>query len=162
MTTSTGAATVSRRRAMTRIAVRLFAVGMLASVTAACMTTTPAAVGAIPSGHARLKLTRADSWVFRAIPADVKVNGREVASVWKDSSTAVDISAGTNIIEIGNWQHPGVWKTTLNVKPSSTYTIEISPRGEGYAVALVGGLAASLVDAAINENAGAFQGRVSQ
>lgn len=100
--------------------------------------------------------------MFRAIPADVKVNGREVASVWKDSSTAVDISAGTNIIEIGNWQHPGVWKTTLNVKPSSTYTIEISPRGEGYAVALVGGLAASLVDAAINENAGAFQGRVSQ
>lgn len=153
----TGAATVSRRRAMRSI----FRVLTVASFVTGCagLETTPPA-GAMLAGQARLKLTRVSGVLYMGAQANVRVNGQEVANLWRESSTTVNLSPGANVITVGALLHPGVWTINLNAKPGATYAVEISPRVESYAPVLIAGLAGSMVDAAVNENAGAFQMRL--
>jgi hypothetical protein len=156
----TGAATVSRRRAM-RSVFRVLCAAALASFVTGCagLETTPPA-GAMLAGQARLKLTRVSGVLYMGAQANVRVNGQEVANLWRDSSTTVNLSPGANVITVGALLHPGVWTINLHAKPGATYAIEISPRVESYAPVLIAGLAGSMVDAAVNENAGAFQMRL--
>jgi hypothetical protein len=112
------------------------------------------------SGTARLTLTRTSDALYLGVPAVVKVNGSEVASLWRGESTTVTISAGASKITVDATLHPGVWAVALNARPGGHYTIEISPRGDSLAPGVLFGLAGTVVDAVANVNkAGAFKMR---
>ena len=124
-------------------------------------TATAAAAGPIPRGKARLVLVRESAYYAVAVPAVVKVNGQDVANLASGGSASVMISPGPTAVNIDAWSAPGSYTVNLDAKAGRTYRIEISPRTEAIAPALICGLACGLIEAADNEGkAGAFKARV--
>ncbi len=143
----------------------------IASVAAGCMTTessgtapvtdgASSATGPVVSGKARLTLTRVSGFVYSGVPATVKINGEQVASLWAGSSSSVDIAPGATSVSVDAWTYPGTWTLDLSAKAGQAYTIEISPRGDSLGPALLLGAIGGAIDASVNQNAGAFQMRV--
>jgi hypothetical protein len=98
---------------------------------------------------------------YAGAPATVKVNGREVASLWSGSSETVNISPGANAVAVEAWSYPGTWTVNLNAKAGASYAIEVSPREASLGPSMLGPLGGA-VDASANKNSGAFQMRVVQ
>jgi hypothetical protein len=115
----------------------------------------------LKSSDARLKIFRAESLLGGAAAARVKVDGREVANLGVGGSTMLDVRAGRHTIAVDHWAHPNSFAITLNAKPGTMYTLEVSPRTEA-AVAGMFGLVGVFAEAAANENGGSFQIRVVQ
>jgi hypothetical protein len=144
----------------------------VAGLTAGCQTTetasTEAATAAaavanvpIPAGKARLVLTRVSGMYASALDAVVKVNDREVARLATGTSQSVMIAPGPTAVNIDSWSAPGSYTINLEAKAGRTYRVEISPRTEALAPALICGLACGLMEAAAKgDKAGAFQARI--
>ena len=113
---------------------------------------------ALHGSQARLKIHR-EGALGAAVPARVRVDGREVASLGVGGSTVVDVAAGSRKIVVDAWSHPNEYTLTLAAKPGMLYTLEVSIRSEAM-VAGMFGLVGMMVEAAANENGGAFQIRV--
>jgi len=143
----------------------------IAGLAAGCQTTetasTEAATAAaaanvpIPAGKARLVLTRVSGMYASALDAVVKVNNQEVARLATGTSQAVMIAPGPTAVNIDSWSAPGSYTINLEAKAGRTYKVEISPRTEALAPALICGLACGLMEAAAKgDKAGAFQARI--
>ncbi len=148
--------------AMACCIVAILAAGCAGTETASAGLAAEAAAKAperVPAGKARLTLTRVSGVLYVGTPATVKINGEQVASLWAGSSSTVDIAPGANSVSVDAWSYPGFWKVDLNAKAGQAYAIEISPRGSSYVPSLLGPVGGA-IDAAANENAGAFQMRV--
>jgi len=113
---------------------------------------------ALHGSQARLKISR-EGVLGAAVPARVRIDGREVASIGVGGSTVLDVAAGSRKIVVDTWSHPNEYTFTLVAKPGMLYTLEISARSEAM-VAGMFGLVGMMVEAAANENGGAFQIRV--
>lgn len=126
--------------------------------------TTSTETGSLPDkalrgSHARLKIYR-EGILGAAVPVRVTIDGREVASIGVGGSTVVDVAAGTRKIVVDAWSHPNSYSMTLNARPGSHYTLEISARSEAVVAGAAFGLVGMMIEAAANENGGAFQIRV--
>jgi len=131
------------------------------AATTEAATAAAAAAAPVPPGKARLVLTRVSGYYASALDAVVKVNNVEVARVSNGASQSVVIAPGPTAVNIDSWSAPGSYTINLDAKPGRTYTVEISPRTEALAPALVCGLACGLLEAASKgDKAGAFQARV--
>jgi hypothetical protein len=113
---------------------------------------------ALHGSQARLKIHR-EGVVGAALAARVRIDGREVASLGVGGSTVVDVAAGSRKIVVDGWSYPNEYTLTLAAKPGMLYTLEVSIRSEAM-VAGMFGLVGQMVEAAANENGGAFQIRV--
>ena len=113
--------------------------------------------GALKASDARLKIQRVNSFMAAAGSANVKLDGREVASLGIGGSTMLDVAAGPHKITVGAWGHPNVYAITLDARPGMLYTLEISPRMEAAAAGAAFGFIGFAAEAAANENGGTFE-----
>ncbi len=111
-------------------------------------------------GKARLLLTRVNSLVGFRTPARVKVNGNQVARLRSGGSIVVNIPSGRTAVTVDAPLDLGEYTINLDAKSGKTYALEISPRGERLAAAVVAPGVGALIDAAANKNGGAFQVRI--
>jgi hypothetical protein len=118
------------------------------------------AAGPAAADSARLTLTRVSGLQYAGVPATVKVNGKQVASLWGGSSSTVDLAPGKNTVTVDAWSYPGSWTLSLNAKPGSRHTVEISPRDGSYAASLLGPVGAALEGSDKSKQGGAFQARI--
>ena len=118
------------------------------------------ATSAIKASDARLKIIRTSNLVASAGAASVKLDGREVASLGIGGLTMLDIPAGAHKIVVGHWDHLNVYTMALDAKPGMLYTLEVSPRMEAAFAGATFGLIGAAVEAAANENGGAYEIRV--
>ena len=116
--------------------------------------------GALPANSAKLTIKRTGERLYDAGPATVEVNGKKVADIAADDSITIAIAAGPTTLAVYAPAHPGKFAVTIQADASRSYTAEVSPRAESYIpVAALGAFGAAL-DAALNENAGAFKLRL--
>ena len=129
--------------------------------------------GVVPSGATagprvtagrgtQVTLTRVSGLTYAGVPATVKINGQQVASLFSGASSTVPLAPGTNKITVEAFSYPGNWEIDLNARPGKTYTIQIEPRDGSVGVNLLGvaGLAVAAAQASNGKNTGAFQMRV--
>jgi len=114
---------------------------------------------AIPAGKARLTFTRVSTILYSGVPTTIKVNGQEVASVWNNSTAAVDIAPGPSAVNASGWSYPGSWTLNLNAKAGQNYNIEIAPRGGSVGTAVMFGAIGGAIEASANpgKNIGLFE-----
>ncbi len=164
------AAVSGRTRCFARTVSTVSICVLAASFAPGCATTeTPGAgpnanasatVAPIPPGKARLVLSRTNDMLYMGALAQVKINGAEVASLWRSESSTVPIAPGAVAVSVSTWSYPGSWTVNLNAKAGETYALEISPRGETMFAMGAIGVAGAIVDANANRNGGIFQMRV--
>ena len=146
-------------RSGTRLAAVIGAALLGGAMLAGCGTTTAENTELLgkplPRSQARLKIVR-ESIVGAAVPARVRIDGREVASIGAGGSTVLDVPAGKRKIVVDSWSHPNEYTLELSAKAGTLYTLEISIRGQA-AVAGMFGLVGMMVEAAANENGGNSQ-----
>jgi len=113
----------------------------------------------IASGHARLKVTRINTILYAGAPATLNLNGKKIADLWAGKTTFVDVPASKNVLSASAWSYPGTFKVGFDTTAGQTYAVEVAPRmalfGPGTLLGPLGGV----LDASVNENAGAFQMR---
>jgi hypothetical protein len=145
-----------------RLAVLLCAAVLSGLLVSACGTTTAenAALAdkALPRSLARLRIYR-EGVVGAALPARVRIDGREVASLGVGGSTVLDVPSGSRKIVVDSWGHPNEYALILAAKPGMLYTLEVSVRSEAM-VAGMFGLVGMMLESAANENGGSFQIRI--
>lgn len=117
---------------------------------------TELATAAVPAHKARLTITRTNDLLYMGAPATIKINGRKTADLGLGASTIIDIAPGANVISASAWSYPGTFSVKLDAKPGQRYAVKVEPRSDSFLPAMlapVGGI----IDASVNENAGAFQ-----
>ncbi len=112
----------------------------------------------LPRSHARLVIKR-EGVLGAALPARIRIDGREVASIGVGGSTVLDVRAGKRKIVVDSWSHPNEYTLNLTAKPGMLYTLKVSIRTEAM-VAGMFGLVGTIAEAAANENGGNFEIRV--
>ena len=117
--------------------------------------------GAIPAGQARVKVTRTNALMYSGAPATITVNGKKMTDVWTGATSSFHVPAGQNVIAASAWSYPGEYKVNLNAVAGQTYELVVEPRGDSVIPGSVLGPIGGMIDAAANENAGAFQLRMA-
>ena len=115
----------------------------------------------IPAGKARVMIERPSSVLYAAASATIELNGQKVASVGSGGSAVFDVPAGANKIAASAWSYPGTWTLPLEAKAGQTYKVIVEARGASFGPGLLGPVG-GMIDAAANDNAGAFQMRVAR
>jgi hypothetical protein len=112
----------------------------------------------VAPGKARLLLARPNGMLYAAAPARVKVGEEQVASLWPGASAVVDVPAGTSRISVDSWNYPGEWADDVPLADGQTYRIEVAPREDGVATALMFGAIGGAFEASSNATrSGLFQ-----
>ncbi|MGD9785614.1 MAG: hypothetical protein AB7E80_11685 [Hyphomicrobiaceae bacterium] len=119
------------------------------------------AAAPIPAGKARVMIERPSAVLYAAAPATIELNGQKVASVGSGGSAVIDVPAGANKIAASAWSYPGTWTLPLEAQAGQTYKVIVEPRGSSFGPSLLGPIGGA-IDAASNDNAGAFQMRIAQ
>lgn len=118
------------------------------------------AAAPVPADKARVVVERPSAMLYAGAPATIELNGQKVASVWSGGSAAFDVPIGANKIAASAWSYPGTWTLPLNATAGQTYKLIVEPRGASFGPGLLGPIGGA-IDAASNDNAGAFQMRVA-
>ncbi len=145
----------------------LVCVVVAASVLASgCGTTagesTPQAGTKLHGPKAQLKIYRTQEFITSGVAADIRVDGRKIASLGIGGSILLDVPAGSRKIVVDGWGHPNSYSMTLHAKAGMSYVLEVSPRSEPVAAGILFGLVGAVVEAVVNENDGPFQIRVAE
>jgi len=140
-----------------RTLLSLFLLGILSG----CATThsgvvqSPSTIS-VPSGKAKLVVTRNTDALFLGVQARVDVNGERVVELWRGESYAAALQPGKVVISTDAWSTPGRFLAHFNIEADREYVFEISPRGGHMATLTFFGIAGAAIDAAIDENTGPF------
>ena len=118
----------------------------------ASLTATP-----IPAGKARVTIQRSSSILYAGAPATITLNGAKVADIATGGQAVIDVPAGANTIAASAWSYPGEYKVKLDAKPGARYALAVEPRGDSVGPGILLGPIGGAIDAASNENAGAFE-----
>ena len=113
----------------------------------------------IPAGKARLTIRRPSAILYAAAPATITIDGKQVADVGSGGAAIVDIPEGARVVAASAWSYPGAFKVRLTATAGQTYTIEVAPRAASFGPGTLLGPLGGVIDASVNENAGAFQMR---
>jgi hypothetical protein len=111
----------------------------------------------IPPGKARLTLTRPSTILYAGVPATITLNGTKVSELASGGITLIDVPAGNNVLAASAWSYPGAFSVKLAAKAGERYALEIAPRTASFAPGALLGPVGGIIDASVNENAGAFQ-----
>jgi len=139
----------------------MLACALLLTATA-CATGDPVATAAlaskpIPPGNARVSITRQSTILYAAAPATITLNGNKVADIGPGGSALVDVPAGPNVLAVSAWSYPGQFSVKLNAVAGQKYALEVAPRSDSFAPGMLLGPVGGVIDASVNENAGAFE-----
>jgi len=115
----------------------------------------------LPKSQARLKIYRLKGYegLFEA-QARLKVDGRELPPLGNGEVRIVDVAPGPHQIVVDDSLHPNVFKLDVHAKAGTVYDLEVSTRDEAAVAGAVLGLTGMLIEAAANENGGAWQVRL--
>lgn len=165
---------------------RLTAAGAVAMLLAACGATgsgpetAALAASPIPAGKARVTIARESSLLYAGAPATITLNGaprsdrrasfharRESAAPTRPADIAsggkaiIDVPAGANVLAASAWSYPGEYKVKLDAVAGQSYGLVVTPRSASLGPGALLGPIGGMIDAASNENAGAFEMRVA-
>lgn len=141
---------------------------LIAVVMGACATsqsseqTAALLSSSVPTAKARVVIERPSTFLYMGMQVQIEHNGTKVASLNSGGRAVFDISPGANKITAAAWGDLGSWTVPLNAKAGKTYTLVVEPRNENFAVRMATGIVGSAIEAAANENSGAFQLRLKQ
>ncbi len=114
---------------------------------AGCVTDSPAPKAlAIAPGQASLTITRSSGMMYAAASAVVELNGTKIASLSAGETYTGPVAAGPAVVTVSAWQSPGRSSHSFTVQPGKAYRLEVSPRGESLAVAVVGGVVGQAIE----------------
>ena len=130
-----------------------------------CASTSPAETAAlaqtpIPTGKARVPITRTSDVLYAAAPATITLNGQTVASIATGGTAIVDVPPGNAVLAASAWSYPGEYKVTLNAVAGQNYALVVAPRSASFGPSLLGPVG-GMMDTGANGNAGAFEMRVA-
>jgi len=146
---------------------RLTAAGAVAMLLAACGATgsgpetAALAASPIPAGKARVTIARESSLLYAGAPATITLNGAKVADITSGGKAIIDVPAGANVLAASAWSYPGEYKVKLDAVAGQSYGLVVTPRSASLGPGALLGPIGGMIDAASNENAGAFEMRVA-
>jgi hypothetical protein len=112
------------------------------------------ATAPLPKAQARLKIHRESAFTGSAVDIAIKIDGREVAGIGNGQMRVFDVPAGSHLIAVEHWSHPGTSKLTLQTKPGMVYEIELAARAEAAVAGMMFGIVGTAVESAANGDAG--------
>ena len=95
-----------------------------------------------------------------AIGGGAVINATGVA-VNNLGNAAVNVTGGTNVLAASTWSYPGDFSVKLDAEAGKTSALEVSPRAASPTPSILLGPIGGLIDASANENAGAFEMKIS-
>lgn len=108
-------------------------------------------------GMSRVVVERNTDFLYLALSARVKVNGKQIGELSRGDKIFSDIEPGRTNISVDNWSFPGSYSISFTAKPNFIYQFEVSPRGESYGPVALAGFLGAAADAAANERSGGFK-----
>jgi hypothetical protein len=111
----------------------------------------------VPQGKARVTIKRESALFAAACPAAITAGAQKVADIGNGGQAIFDIPAGNTSISASCWSLPGQYAVKFKAEAGRNYALAVGPRSEAIAPAVAFGIVGGLIDAGINENAGAFQ-----
>lgn len=105
---------------------------------------------------ATIIIKRSDDILFLGVPARVKINGEEVADLWRSETYDGKFPPGKTVISVDAWSTPGEFVMDMDTTPNKTYRLTIYPRGDHYTVLTLFGPLGALVNANLQKNTGPF------
>jgi hypothetical protein len=92
------------------------------------------------------------------VAAEIKLNGQKVGAVANNSYFFVDRDPGQYAMSVENPLEPGRFSTGIQLRPSSTYYVEVAQRPEFLALNAVVGVVGGVIEQAnAPENSGRFK-----
>ena len=113
----------------------------------------------IPSGKARVTISRPSTLLYAGCPATITLGGLKVADVATGGKAVVDIPAGEAVLAASCWSYSGQFSVKLKAAAGQNYALEVAPRSGSFGPSLLGPIGAAL-EASVTENAGAFEMKV--
>jgi hypothetical protein len=132
---------------------------LLSTLLAGCVTdqSTPM-VRAVGPGQAAITISRANSLYGAAMAVDIDANGSRIASLSSGGSYTGPLPPGPVVLTATCSSSPGSYTVRYNAVASRRYAFEVSPRGEQFAAAVLGGIIGLAADTAANgETSGSFK-----
>ncbi len=127
----------------------------------ACGTTGPVNLSAlnepVPTGKARIVVTRNNSLLYIAGAADVRSNGTKIASLGRGGSVVHDIPKGQNTLSVSTPTAYGQYVVNFNAQSGQTYNFEVSPRSSALWTGAAWGVMGDAINASVSEQSGYFQ-----
>ena len=137
------------------------AVALIAMALAGCGSdgkeTAALALTPVPSGKARITLTRASTIVYSGCPATIMLGTAKVADIANGGQAIIDVPAGENVLTASCWSYPGIFTVKFKAAAGQKYAFEVAPRDGSIGTAVLFGAIGGAIDASVNENSGAFQ-----
>jgi hypothetical protein len=120
------------------------------------------AAAPLPKSQARVKIHRESNIMGMAVDVRLTIDGKEMAGLGNDETKVFNLPAGTHLIAVDHWSHPGTSKLTLNAKPGVVYHVEVAVRGEAAAAGMMFGIVGTAVESAANGDDGYWSIRVTK
>lgn len=111
----------------------------------------------VPSGEARIVITRNNSLLYLAAAVDVRSNGVKIAHLGRGGSVVHNIPKGSNTLSVSTPTAFGQFVVNFNAKAGKTYNFEVSPRGSALVSGSLWGMAGDAMNASVSEQSGYFQ-----
>jgi hypothetical protein len=146
--------TASAKWITTAITVSLAMAGCAAdnSVETAALAATP-----VPSGKARVTISREQTLVYAGCPASVSRGTAKVAEVANGGRAVFDIPPGDTVLSVSCWSYPGDYKVSFKAEPGRIYDMQVAPRQASVGTAVLLGSIGGAIEASSGENTGAFE-----
>ena len=112
---------------------------------------------AIPSGKARIIVSRNNSLLYLAATVHVRSNGIKIASLGRSGSIAHTIDKGKNTLAVSTPTAFGQFIMNFEAQQGKTYFFEVSPLKGSLLSGSVWGIAGDAINASISEQSGYFQ-----
>lgn len=111
----------------------------------------------VPTGKARIMVTRGTSLLYLAAVVDVRSNGSKIASLGRGGSVVYDISKGKNTLSVSTPTAFGQYVVNFDAKSGETYDFEVSPLGGALVSGSLWGMAGDAINANVSEQSGYFK-----
>ena len=150
------------RRQSARVAAKAAAVATLAALAlGGCGSdgkeTAALALTPVPTGKARIILTRVSAIVYSGCPATIMRGAEKAADIANGGQAIIDVPAGENTLTASCWSYPGNFTVKFKAAAGQKYAFEVAPRDGSIGTAVLFGAIGGAIDASVNENSGAFQ-----
>lgn len=110
----------------------------------------------VSASEGRIHIARTTDFLYMALAARVSVNGAIVGALPRGGVTFADVAPGIVTVRVDHPTSPGAFAIQFQVKPGTTYNVEVSPRGGSFIPGAFFGVIGLSVDASITENSGLF------
>lgn len=111
----------------------------------------------IPKDQARLMITRNQDLLYMGAGVNVRINGRLEGALARGGTLIQNVPAGRTTLSVDATTGPGTFAINFEAKAGKVYTMEVSPRSEGFAGSAMWGVLGDAIHANVADNTGYFK-----